>query len=90
MPIANPSSQRGLIQLAVTIAVGNVPLPPHQQPAIVSPLSLIQLGEDYVYESTPAEAERLIAQRQAQLDELVQSIEPPGLSQASASDYSGF
>ena len=77
VPIANPSSQRGLVQLAVAIAVGNMPLQPHHRPATVSPLSLIQLDEDYVYESTPAEADRLIAQRQAQLDELVQSIEPP-------------
>ncbi|PSB15389.1 sodium:proton antiporter [Phormidesmis priestleyi ULC007] len=77
VPIANPSSQRGLIQLAMAIAVGNVPLQPDHRPAIVSPLSLIQLDEDYVYESTPAEADRLIAQRQAQLDELVKSIEPP-------------
>jgi len=77
VPIANPSSQRGLIQLAMAIAVGNVSLQPQHKPAIVSPLSLIQLNEDYGYESTPVEADRLIAQRQMQLDELVQSIEPP-------------
>ena len=77
VPISNPSSQRGLIQLAMAIAVGNVPLQSHHRPAIVSPLSLIQLDEDYVYGSTPAEADRLIARRQAQIDELVQSLEPP-------------
>jgi Kef-type K+ transport system membrane component KefB len=74
VPIANPNSQKGLIQLAMAIAVGNTPL--QKQPAIVSPLSLIQLEEDYVYESLPIEADRQIAQRKAQLGELIQSLEP--------------
>lgn len=75
VPIANPSSQRGLIQLAMAIALGNMPSRPHQS-AIVSPLSLIQLNEDYVYESIPAEADRLLSIRQEQLNELIQSLEP--------------
>jgi Kef-type K+ transport system membrane component KefB/nucleotide-binding universal stress UspA family protein len=74
VPIANPTSQRGLIQLALAIAMGDNPQ--QQQPAVVYPLSLIQLEEDYAYESTPAEADRLIEQRQAKLTKLVQSLEP--------------
>ncbi|WP_446876253.1 cation:proton antiporter [Phormidesmis sp. 146-33] len=78
VPIANPSSQRGLIQLAMALAFGNMPSQPRRA-AIVSPLSFIQLEEDYVYESTPAEADRRLAIRQGQLDDLVQSLEPSDL-----------
>jgi Kef-type K+ transport system membrane component KefB/nucleotide-binding universal stress UspA family protein len=71
VPVANPSTQRGLLQLAVAIA-GN-----QLQPAVVHPLSLIQLEEDYVFQSTPAEADRLIQERRSRLEELIQSLEPP-------------
>ncbi len=73
VPIANPTTQRGLIQLAMAIAIGNTTTQP---PAIVSPLSLIQLDEDYVYESLPSEADRQISQTNAKLQELIQTLEP--------------
>lgn len=69
--VANPDTQKGLLQLAVAIAVND------QQPAIVNPLSLIELQEDYAYESTPVEANRLIQERRQLLDELIQRLEPP-------------
>ncbi len=76
VPIANPSTQRGLIQLAVAIAFGNTRLPSETaQMGAVYPLSLIQLDEDYAFESTPAEADRLIAQRQTEVDNLIESLE---------------
>lgn len=71
VPVANPDTQKGLVQLAVAIAVN------FQQPAIVNPLSLIELQEDYAYESTPVEAARLIQERRQLLDELIQRLEPP-------------
>ncbi len=71
VPVANPDTQKGLVQLAVAIAVN------YQQPAIVNPLSLIELQEDYAYESTPVEANRLIQERYQLLDELIQRLEPP-------------
>ncbi|RAM50749.1 MAG: sodium:proton antiporter [Hapalosiphonaceae cyanobacterium JJU2] len=71
VPVANPDTQKGLVQLAVAIAIN------HQQPAIVNPLSLIELQEDYAYESTPVEANRLIQERRQLLDELIQRLEPP-------------
>jgi Kef-type K+ transport system membrane component KefB/nucleotide-binding universal stress UspA family protein len=71
VPVANPSTQKGLLQLAVAIA-GN-----RLQSAVVHPLSLIQLEEDYLFRSTPAEADRLIQERRSRLEELVQSMEPP-------------
>jgi Kef-type K+ transport system membrane component KefB len=74
VPIANPNSQLGLIQLAMAIALGKTPL--QNAPAIISPLSLIQLDEDLVYESLPAEADRLVAQRKAEINQLIQSLEP--------------
>jgi Kef-type K+ transport system membrane component KefB/nucleotide-binding universal stress UspA family protein len=71
VPVANPDTQKGLVQLAVAIAVN------YQQPAVVNPLSLIELEEDYAYESTPVEATRLIQERRQLLDELIQRLEPP-------------
>ncbi|ODH03326.1 sodium:proton antiporter [Nostoc sp. KVJ20] len=70
VPVANPSTQKGLVQLAVSIALN------YRHPAIVNPLSLIEFEEDYAFESTPDEADRLIAQRRQQLDELINTLEP--------------
>lgn len=77
VPIANPSTQKGLIQLAVAIARGNTPANVDASiSAAVYPLSLIQLEEEYAFESTPAEAERLIAARQREVHELIETQEP--------------
>jgi len=70
VPVANPSTQKGLVQLAVAIALND------RQPAVVNPLSLIEFEEDYAFESTPIEANRLIAQRRLQLEELINTLEP--------------
>jgi Kef-type K+ transport system membrane component KefB len=69
VPIANPNTQQGLVQLAAAIA-GDIP-------AIVTPLSLIELEEDYIYQTTPIEVERLLQTRREKLDALVQTLEPP-------------
>lgn len=71
VPVANPSTQKGLLQLAVAIAGTSL------EPAAVYPLSLIELEEDYLFESTPVEADRLIRERKSRLEELIQSLEPP-------------
>ncbi|MBS9388311.1 MAG: cation:proton antiporter [Dolichospermum sp. WA123] len=71
VPVANPNAQKGLLQLATAIAVNN------RQPAIVYPLSFIELEEDYGFESTPTEADRLIAERRQKLEELINTLEPP-------------
>jgi Kef-type K+ transport system membrane component KefB/nucleotide-binding universal stress UspA family protein len=70
VPIANPTTQRGLIELAMSIAIGN------SSNAIVTPLSLIQFDEDYVYESLPIEANRQIALTNEKLQALIQTLEP--------------
>jgi Kef-type K+ transport system membrane component KefB/nucleotide-binding universal stress UspA family protein len=78
VPISNPSTQRELIQLAVAIASGNkYPNIDALRSSGVFPLSLIPLEEDYAYQSTPAEVERLILERQAQVKDLITSLEPP-------------
>jgi Kef-type K+ transport system membrane component KefB/nucleotide-binding universal stress UspA family protein len=69
VPIANPNTQQGLVQLAAAIA-GDIP-------AIVNPLSLIELEEDYIYQTTPIEVERLLQKQREKLDTLVQTLEPP-------------
>ena len=71
VPVANPSTQKGLVQLAIAIAGKD----PHS--AAVHPLSLIELDENYAFESTPAEADRAIQERRVKIEELIQSLEPP-------------
>jgi nucleotide-binding universal stress UspA family protein len=73
VPVANPTTQKGLVQLAVAIALN------HKQPAVIHPLSLIELEEDYAFGSTPVEANRLINARHQQLEELIDTFEPPSV-----------
>ncbi len=77
VPVANPSTQKGLLQLAVSLAqpagMGGSDL----QSAAVHPLSLIELSKDYAFESTPAEADRIIQDRHLKLGELIESLQPP-------------
>lgn len=73
VPVANPNTQRGLMQLAVAIAGTQT------QPAVVHPLSLIELEEDYSFESTPLEAEQLITRRRQALQQVIQTLNPPEL-----------
>ncbi len=70
VPVANPRTQKSLIQLAIAIAHNP------EESAIVQPLSLIELEEDYLYQSSPAEAERLINERKNKLNQLIKTIEP--------------
>ncbi|MBD2506265.1 cation:proton antiporter [Nostoc muscorum FACHB-395] len=77
VPVANPSTQKGLVQLAVALAQPAVGVAlNYRYPAVVNPLSLIEFQEDYAFESTPVEADRLIAQRRQQLEELINTLEP--------------
>ncbi|MBW4574761.1 MAG: cation:proton antiporter [Aphanothece sp. CMT-3BRIN-NPC111] len=71
VPVANPNTQKGLLHIALAIADTKM------QPAAVHPLSLIQLEEDYLFQSTPGEADRLIQTRKAALEALIQTLEPP-------------
>ncbi len=68
VPVANPNTQSGLLQLASVIA--------GEKNALVHPLSLIELEEDYLYESTPDAAEKLIANRRSSLEDVISTIEP--------------
>ncbi|XHX78339.1 MAG: universal stress protein [Stenomitos frigidus ULC029] len=77
LTIANPNSQKGLLELAVTIALGATDQSLQLPPAAIYPLSLVQLDEEYAFGGTPAEAERLIAERERQLAALIASLEPP-------------
>jgi Kef-type K+ transport system membrane component KefB len=70
VPVANPNTQTGLLQLATAIAQNE------HQSSVVNPLSLIELEEDYLFQSTPFEANRLISRRLAQLATLVDTLEP--------------
>lgn len=70
VPVANPNTQKGLINLALAIA-GT------RQPAVVHPLSLVEIQENYAFSSTPLEADRQVEKRRVQLEVLVQSIQPP-------------
>ena len=69
VPVANPNTHIELLNLALAIA--------GKPPAVVHPLSLIELEEDYLFQSTPDEANYLMKQQQQRLEELIQSLEPP-------------
>jgi nucleotide-binding universal stress UspA family protein len=71
VPVANPNTQAGLFQLAGAIAGGKA--------AIVHPVSLIELEEDYLYESTPEAADRLIAKRRESIDNVIGTIQPESI-----------
>lgn len=75
VPVANPQTQKGLLQLAVAIAGMRL------ESTVVHPLTLIELEEDYLFQSTPLEANRLIQERRQRLEELIQSLEPPAVRQ---------
>ena len=75
VPVANPTTQKQLLQLAVEIAGKG------SDAAVVHPLSLIQLEEDYLFESTPIEAERLVQAQRDRLAEVIQTLEPPTVRQ---------
>lgn len=71
VPVANRNTQKGLLQLATSIAGKNL------QPSAVYPLSLIEMQSDYLFENMPMEADRLIEERQSILNELITNLEPP-------------
>jgi hypothetical protein len=70
VPVANPNTQKGLLQLAISIAHND------RQSAIINPLSLIELEENYQFQSTPVEANRAIERRLEQLNSLIDTLEP--------------
>jgi Kef-type K+ transport system membrane component KefB/nucleotide-binding universal stress UspA family protein len=70
VPVANPNTQKGLIELAAAIAHNP------QEMSSVHPLSFIELEEDYLYQSSPAEVERLLTNRRQELQTLIGTIDP--------------
>jgi nucleotide-binding universal stress UspA family protein len=74
VPVANPNTQAELLQLAGAIA--------GDKAAVVHPLSLIELGDDYQYESTPEAADRLITKRRDSIQERVNTLEPESIRKA--------
>lgn len=70
VPVANPNTQKGLLQLAIEIAGTNNAL------AVVHPLSLILMNEEYAFDSTPVETQRLIEEKRENLEQLIDTLEP--------------
>jgi Kef-type K+ transport system membrane component KefB len=73
VPVANPNTQKGLLQLAMSIAHND------RQSAIINPLNLIELEEDYLFRSTPVEANRAIDRRLERLNAAIATLEPVAL-----------
>jgi Kef-type K+ transport system membrane component KefB/nucleotide-binding universal stress UspA family protein len=69
VPVANSHTQKRLTELAIAIAGTN-------KKSEIHLLSLIQLEEDYVFQSTPAEANRLMAEKRSELEALIETLEP--------------
>ncbi|WP_019498151.1 cation:proton antiporter [Pseudanabaena sp. PCC 6802] len=80
VPVANPSTQQGLVKLALAIAYGQVPITfkdnGEKQYVSVFPLSLLQLEVEYLYESLPEAAEIAIEKRRNHLQESLTNLEP--------------
>jgi Kef-type K+ transport system membrane component KefB/nucleotide-binding universal stress UspA family protein len=64
VPMANPKSQQTLLTMAGAIA-GEI------APATLLPLSLVQLENDYYFESMPLEADRRLKVRREQIERLL-------------------
>lgn len=71
VPVANPNSREGLLNLALALA-GN-------RASAVYPLRIIELEEDYLFESTPYEAERLVERQENYLVKIIDTLEPAEL-----------
>ena len=81
VPVANPNTQTGLLQLATSIAHND------RQSAIINPLSLIELEEDYLFQSTPFEANRQIDRRLEMLNALIETLEPSATSDGARTTF---
>lgn len=68
VPIANPQTQKKLLELALNIAGSNN--------TIINPLSFIEIEENYWFESTPEEAKRITENRHQELEELIDYLAP--------------
>lgn len=75
VPVANPATQSGLLQLAVAIAF-NPMQSASESSALVQPLHIIELEEDYAFQNLPTEVDRLIAQRRSGLQEAITELNP--------------
>lgn len=67
VPIANPKTQECLLKLAVNLA-GN-------PSARIYPLNLIEIEDDYQFQNTPQEANRLIREKKQSLNKLIKSLD---------------
>jgi Kef-type K+ transport system membrane component KefB/nucleotide-binding universal stress UspA family protein len=69
VPVANPNAKTNLIKLATEL------ITPHSQDRIYA-MSLLQVDDDYLFESTPLEADRTIQARRQALSALSQDLLP--------------
>jgi Kef-type K+ transport system membrane component KefB len=69
VPVAHPGTQTGLIKLATEIVAPD-------SPDRVYPLSLVQLEDNYLFESMPLEVDRQLQQRRQELASLSQGWLP--------------
>jgi Kef-type K+ transport system membrane component KefB len=76
VPVTNPNTERGLIEIALAIA-----LHPNQQDRAIYPFSLVVLDPDNLFQNMPTEAENNLRSRQEHLSNLIQTIEPPQIRQ---------
>jgi Kef-type K+ transport system membrane component KefB len=69
VPVANPGTKTGLIKLATEIVLPD-------SPDRVYPMSLVQVEDNYLFESMPLEADRQLQQRRHELASLSQGWLP--------------
>lgn len=68
VPVANPDSQLGLLQMAQSLTL------PEASASRIYPVNLVRLGDEYSFESLPEQAEKLVSQSRERLDALVRRV----------------
>ncbi len=76
VPVTNPNTERGLLEIASAIALN-----PDQEFHRVHPFNLIHFDPDNLFQNMPTETENSLRTRRQHLSDLISTIEPPQIRQ---------
>ena len=76
VPITNPNTEKGLIEIASSIALN-----PNQTSQAIYPFSLVVVDRDNLFQNMPTEVENNLRLRRSHLSDLIFTIEPPQIRQ---------
>jgi hypothetical protein len=76
VPVTNPNTEKGLLEIASAIA-----LHPQQKSHLVYPFNLIRFDPDNLFQNMPTETENSLRSQRQHLADLISTIEPPQIRQ---------